>query len=160
MNIVLVPGLGTKVEFLSALRERLEDEGFPTWGPGFAVNLLVRNEFELLRRRCQRLAPVILVGHSAGGLLSVRIAREGLADVRGVVGLGTPVFERRLSVPYYEGRSVWGALLPSPANEVKRFLSLHTMLPMTGAVQNWVVEKVSGLVTSAPPSALEEVGEP
>jgi pimeloyl-ACP methyl ester carboxylesterase len=148
MNIILVPGLFAKAEFFATLRERLEDGGFQCWGPGFHINTLVRDELELLRRRCQRLAPVILVGHSAGGLLSVQVAREGSADVRGVIGLGTPVFAHKLPVPYCEARSVWGTLLPSPAHEVKRFLSLHTMLPMTGAVQDWVVEKVNELVTN------------
>ena len=135
-------------EFLSPLRERLEAEGFTCWGPGFHINMLLRNELDLLRRRCERLQPVILVGHSAGGLLSVRLATEGTADVRGVVGLGTPVFGfHKLTVPYYEARSVWGACLPSPACEVKRFWSLHATLPMSQTVQEWAIEKVRGLVT-------------
>lgn len=143
MNIVLVPGLFSKAEFLSGLRERLEDEGFACWGPGFHTNMLVRNELDLLRRRCERLQPVILVGHSAGGLLSVRLATEGTVDVRGVVGLGTPVFgTHKLAVLYCEARSVWGAWVPSPAHEIRRFWSLHATLPTVRSVQDWVIAKV------------------
>lgn len=150
MNVILVPGLFSKTEFLSPLRERLEHEGFPCWGPGFHINTLVRNELRLLRRRCERLAPVILVGHSAGGLLSVQLAYEGSVDIRGIVGLGTPVCAHKLPVPYYEARSVWGVLLPSPADEVKRFLSLHTTLPVMRTAQKWTVEKVKELATDRP----------
>ncbi len=146
MNIILVPGLFSKAEFLSGLRERLEDDGFTCWGPGFHTNMLLRDELDLLRRRATRLQPVILIGHSAGGLLSVNLAREGTVDVRGVVGLGTPMFGgRKLAVPYYEGRSIWGAFAPSPAHEVKRFLALHALLPMSKAVQDWTVARVSDL---------------
>lgn len=143
MNVVLVPGLLGKAELLGPLQERLEAEGFQCWGPGFHTNLLFRGELALLRRRVHRLAPCILVGHSAGGYLALRLAREPNSGIVAVVGLGTlPIVRTAPPVPYFEGRSIWEALLPSVAGETKRFLSLHTGLPFMRSVQDWVVQKV------------------
>ena len=146
MNIILVPGFTASVDTLHFLRTRLEAEGHVCYGPGFNWNTLVNGEFQNLIDVINGLCgQVVLIGHSAGGLLSVLAADTNLGlDVAGVIGLGSAVVGRvDLDVPYYEARSLIGWLLPlCGADEVKVFPIGHAGLPMAPCVQKWVLAKV------------------
>ena len=49
----------------------------------------------------------------------------------------------QLEVPYYEGRSLLGALLPLIGpDEVKIFPTSHVALPFTPCVHDWVLDKL------------------
>ena len=129
---------------MGPLQRRLEDAGHACRGPGFGRNLLVRGELRRLVRAIDEIpGPVVLVGHSAGGLLSVLAARRRL-DVAAVIGLGSAVAGRiRLDVPWFEARSVLGLLAPLwGPDEVRVFPVGHAALPMWPCVQRWVIEKL------------------
>ena len=149
MDIILIPGFTASIDTLQCLRTRLEAEGHIIHGPGFNWNTLINGEFENLINAIDSIpGPVVLIGHSAGGLLAVKAAKERL-DVAGVVGLGSAVVGRvDLDVPYFEARSVLGWLLPiTGAEEVKSFPVGHAALPFMPCVQKWVVERVRRIST-------------
>jgi len=144
VNIILVPGFTASIDTLQFLRTRLEAEGHVCYSPGFNWNTLINGELKNLTDTIDNIpGPVVLIGHSAGGLLAVLAASQRL-DVVGVVGLGSPLVGRvDLDVPYYEARSFWGWLLPiSGAEEVKAFPVGHSFLPFMPCVQDWVIQKV------------------
>ena len=126
------------------LRKTLERAGHTCIWPRFGVNFLVGDELAQLAKQLDVTGPVVLVGHSAGGLLAVTLARAEHPNVRAVIGLGTPLAGKVvLDVPYYECRSILGSLLPIwGALEVKRFLVPHTCLPLCTTVHHWIIEKL------------------
>lgn len=73
VKAILLPGHGTSPEDMICT-------GFSEWWDG------VRTEFTLLREQYQRIIPI---GHSMGGLLSLKLAME--EQVQGVVSLATPI---------------------------------------------------------------------
>ena len=145
MNIVLVPGLFAPVGYLDSLRDLLEDAGHTCYDPGFAVNTMLSGEFQTLLERLDTVpGPVVLIGHSAGGMLATMVAAARL-DVYGVIGLGSSVAGLvQLEVPYYEARSMLGGLLVPLVgpDEVKIFPVGHASLPLTACVQDWVLDKL------------------
>ncbi len=145
MNIVLVPGLFAKNWTLQPLREKLEALGYRCFGAGFWVNCLFTGEYSTLVRTLKRVGPAVVIGHSAGGLLAVRVAQEHPNLVLKVIGLGSAVTGIvKCPVPWYESRSLKGMLFPiTGPNEVKMFRgTFHALLPTTLEVQDWVVEKL------------------
>lgn len=147
MNIILVPGFTARITYLDPLRRRLEEAGHVIHSPGFNRNTMISGEFQALIMQIDSIpGSVVLIGHSAGGLLSVLAARKRL-DVAGVIGLGSVVAcNVTLDVPYYEARSLLGWLVPlSGPDEVKRFPVMHNALPYTARVQDWVLEKLEDI---------------
>ena len=145
MNIILVTGLLAPAGYLDPLCEALEDAGHICYGPGFDVNTLLSGEFQTLMETLEGFGePVVLVGHSAGGMLAVQAAQAKHPAIAGVIGLGSSVAGLvQLEVPHYEGRSLLGALLPLVGpDEVKIFPTSHAALPCTPCVQKWVVDKL------------------
>ena len=147
MNIILVPGFTASIDTLYFLRNRLEAEGHVCYGPGFQWNTMLNGELRNLIEKVDSMTePTVLIGHSAGGLLSILAATKRLG-VAGVIGLGSAVVGKvDMDVPYYEARSLWGLLFPvRGAEEVKVFPVLHSALPLVPCVQEWVLEKVREL---------------
>ncbi len=145
MNIILIPGLFAPVDYLDPLRDRLEDAGYTVRGPGFEVNTLLGGEFQTLMETLEDIrGSVVLVGHSAGGMLAVMAAQAKHPAIVGVIGLGSSVAGLvQLEVPHYEGRSLLGALLPLMGpDEVRIFPTSHAALPCTPCVQDWIVDKL------------------
>ncbi len=147
MNIILVPGLFAKAWSLQSLRKRIEQEGYTTWGAGFWVNCLVMGEYEALVRTLRRVGPAVVIGHSAGGLLAVRAAQEHPDLVLKVIGLGSAVTGKvRCPVPWYEAGSWIRRFLPLRGfEEMQVFPVLHSLLPDSPAVQEWVIQKIGQL---------------
>lgn len=145
MKVVLVPGLFAATCSLVPLRKRLEREGHECFWPGFDVDLLVHGELDSLARTVRELGPCAVVGHSAGGLLAVTLAMANNPYIEVVVGLGTPILGWvRPRVPYFEARSLTDGLLPLfGPDDVRRFNTLHVLLPLDPAVQEWVVDVLS-----------------
>ena len=148
MNIILVPGLSAPLEYLTPLGERLAAEGHLIYGCGFKWNTLLNGEYGNLLRELDRSWPttdnIVLIGHSAGGLLSVLSAEAEHPAIRAVIGLGTPLAGAHdLSVPYFEARSLFGWLLPlTGPDELRVFPVTHSALPLVPCVQDWIVEKL------------------
>lgn len=145
MNIVLVPGFTASIDTLHFLRNRLENEGHICYGPGFNRNTMLNSELKNLTEKIDKIGhPVVLIGHSAGGLLSVLSAQTKHPLVDGIIGLGTAIVGKvNVDVPYYEVRSLWGLLFPIEGpDEVKVFPVSHSMLPFMPCVQDWVVAKL------------------
>ena len=148
MHVILIPGLFAPAGYLDSLRDRLEDAGHICYGPGFDVNTMLGGEFQTLLETLEGFGePVVLVGHSAGGMLAVMAAQAKHPAIAGVIGLGSSVAGLvQLEVPYYEGRSLLGALLPLMGpDEVRIFPTSHAALPCTPCVQDWIVEKLREL---------------
>ena len=144
LDVVLVPGLTASTWTLGPLRYRLESEGFACHWPGFEVQTAVHGELDLLARTVRELGDCALVGHSWGGLQAVTLALADNPHVRGVVRLGTPLLGKvNPRAPYYEARSLTDRLLPliGPL-EIRKFFTLHSLLPFDSAVQDFVVEKL------------------
>ena len=143
MNVVLVPGLMASSWTLDPLRHRLEHEDFTCSYP-FATQTAVHGELDKLARTVRELGQAIVVGHSLGGLQAVLLALADNPHLLGVVGLGTPIIGWvHPRVPYYEIRSLSDGLLPLwGPTEVKRFCTLHVLLPFSGVVQNYVIKKL------------------
>ncbi len=147
MNIILIPGLLAPSEYLHPLRDRLEAAGHDCYDPGFRVNTLFNDELHTLVRRLDdpnNPMDLVLVGHSAGGLLGVQAAQALHPAIAGVIGLGTPLAGLvQLEVPHYEARSLLGILLPLVGpDEVRMFPLSHSCLPFSTSVQDWVLEKL------------------
>ena len=146
MNIILIPGLFAPAGYLDPLCEALEDAGHTVSGPGFVVNTMLSGEFQTLIETLDGTPePVVIIGHSAGGALSVQAAQAKHRAVAGVIGLGSAVAGLvQLEVPYYEGRSLLGGLLVPLVgpNEVKVFSVGHTALTFTPCVYDWVLDKL------------------
>ena len=146
MQIILIPGLFAPAGYLDPLREVLEDAGYTCYGPGFEVNTMLSGEFQTLIETLDNTPePVVLVGHSAGGMLAVMAAQVKHPAIAGVIGLGSSVAGLvKLEVPHYEGRSLLGGLmvpLMGP-DEVKVFSLGHSVLPLTPCVHDWVLDKL------------------
>ncbi|KKL73465.1 hypothetical protein LCGC14_2074600 [marine sediment metagenome] len=145
MNIIFIPGLFAPAGYLDPLREVLEDAGHTVSGPGFVVNTLLSGEFQTLIETLDGIrGSVVLIGHSAGGMLATLAAAARL-DVHGVIGLGSSVAGLvQLEVPHYEARSMLGGLLVPLVgpDEVKIFPVGHASLPFTACVQDWVLDKL------------------
>lgn len=145
MRVILIPGLFAPIGYLDPLRDLLEDAGHVCYSPGFEVNTMLSGELQTLIETLDNTpGPVVLIGHSAGGMLAV-MAATGRLDVQGVIGLGSSVAGLvQLEVPHYEGRSLLGGLLVPLAgpDEVKIFPVGHASLPFTPCVQNWVLDKL------------------
>ncbi|KKM25378.1 hypothetical protein LCGC14_1595580 [marine sediment metagenome] len=148
MNIILIPGLFAPAGYLDPLCEALEDAGHTVSGPGFVVNTMLSGEFQTLIETLDGTPePVVIIGHSAGGALAVQAAQAKHRAVAGVIGLGSAVAGLvQLEVPYYEGRSLLGALLPLIGpDEVKVFPTGHSTLPLTTCVHDWVLDKLEDI---------------
>ncbi len=145
LDVVLIPGVAASTLTLCPLRRRLEREGFVCHWPGFEMQTAVHGELDLLARTVRELGSCALVGHSWGGLQAVVLALADNPYVRGVVGLGTPLWGRvNPRAPYYEARSLTDRWLPLVGPlEVRTFFTLHSLLPFDWAVQDFVVEKLS-----------------
>lgn len=146
-NVILIPGLLAPSEYLHPLRDRLEAADHNCYGPGFRVNTLLNDELHTLVKRLDdphNPMDLVLVGHSAGGLLGVQAAQALHPAIAGVIGLGTPLAGVvQLEVPHYEARSFLGALLPLVGpDEVKAFPVGHSALPFALCVQDWILTKV------------------
>lgn len=148
MNIVLVPGLTASTWTLNPLRARLEAEGHACFDPGFETQTGVHGELDKLARTLRKLGDAVVVGHSLGGLQGLILALADNPHLLGVVGLGTPYLGwARPRAPYFEARSLTDGLLPLwGPTEVKRFCTLHVLLPFDGAVRDWVVEKLKEMI--------------
>jgi pimeloyl-ACP methyl ester carboxylesterase len=132
---------------LNPLRSRLEYLGHTCHTPGFKRNFLVTGELQKLLETIDSIpGPVVLIGHSAGGLLAVLAARRR-DKVTGIIGLGSAVVGRvDLTCPYFEARSLVECLVPIRGiEEVKVFPVEHIALPMWPCVQRWVLKKVAQL---------------
>lgn len=150
-DVVLVPGLTASTWTLGPLRHRLERDGFVCHWPGFETQTAVHGELDLLARTARDLGNCMLVGHSWGGLQSVLLALADNPHVVGVVGLGTPIFGKvHPRAPYFEGRSLTDRWLPlfGPL-EIRKFNTLHSLLPFDAAVQDYVAEKLQEIVRLA-----------
>ena len=147
MNVVLVPGLLASTSSLVPLRARLEAEGHTCHGYGFETNTAVHGELDALARTVRRVGPCAVVGHSLGALYAVTLALADNPYIELVIGLGTPLLGWvHPRVPYFEGRSVTDGLLPLwGPDEVKRFCTLHILLPFSQVVQDWVLEKLASV---------------
>jgi pimeloyl-ACP methyl ester carboxylesterase len=96
---VVVPGFAGADASLAVLRRWLDRRGFPATGAGLGINVGCTEELvERLERRVAEHAdrtggPVVLVGHSRGGMLAriVTVRRPDL--VRGLAMLGSPVLD-------------------------------------------------------------------
>ena len=146
MNVILIPGLFAPMGYLDPLRDRLEDAGHTYYDPGFEVNTMLSGEFQTLIETLDNTrGSVVLIGHSAGGMLAVMAVQAKHPTVAGVIGLGSSVAGLvQLEVPHYEGRSLLGGLLVPLAgpDEVKVFRVGHSALPLTPCVQDWVLDKL------------------
>lgn len=145
MKVILVPGLFSSVEYLSPLQSRLEEEGHECV-PGLrGTNLVIQGELTELLETLESTGPAALVGHSAGGLLSIILAQARHPFVKLVIGLGSAITGSvDVRVPVFEARSLHGWWLPiMGVNEVKRFWVPHFWLPSSKEVQSWVVEKLN-----------------
>jgi len=92
VNIIFIPGLFAPAGYLDPLREVLEDAGHTVSGPGFVVNTLLSGEFQTLIETLDGIrGSVVLVGHSAGGMLAVQAAQAKHPAIAGVIGLGSSV---------------------------------------------------------------------
>ena len=147
VKAILVPGLFSKNWTLQPLRTVLEAAGVECTGAGFWVNGLVFGEEEKLLQVLERTGPAIVIGHSAGGLLAVRVARLRPDLVTQVVGLGSALVGTvSCPVSWHEARSLMGLLFPLHGpDELKRFLVPHALLPMWPSLQRWVVSRVVSL---------------
>jgi len=146
--VILVPGFTASIDTLHFLRNRLEAEGHIVYGPGFNWNTMLNGELKRLAEKIDEIGhPVVLIGHSAGGLLSVLSAQAKHPLVDGVIGLGSAIVGKvSVDVPYYEARSLWGLLFPIDGpDEVKVFPVGHAMLPFMPCVQDWVIEKLEAI---------------
>lgn len=146
-NIILIPALLVPSEYLYPLRDRLEAAGHNCYDPGFRVNTLLNDELQTLVRRLDdpnNPMNLVLIGHSAGGLLGVQAAQALHPAISGVIGLGTPLAGIiKLAVPHYEARSLAGLLMPLVGpDEVRMFPVLHSALPLMPSVQDWVLRKL------------------
>jgi pimeloyl-ACP methyl ester carboxylesterase len=99
LGVVLVPGFGGMDRDLSVLRHWLERRGYRPTGAGLGRNLGCTAELvERLERRIEEHAgatggPVVVLGHSRGGMLG-RLVAVGRPDlVHGLVMLGSPVLD-------------------------------------------------------------------
>lgn len=143
MRIVLVPGMLAPPQWMHPLRDDLVAEGhdiymFETW-PTLTV-MQYRDLLQQLRGG----EPAVVIGHSLGGLLSIMAADRVPELFRGVIGLDSFVWGRvNLQVPYYEIRGWAGCLAPiRGADEVKRTLLPHSIVPLVSCVRRWVLKKV------------------
>jgi pimeloyl-ACP methyl ester carboxylesterase len=99
LGVVVVPGFGGVDRDLAVLRRWLERRGYRPAGAGLGMNLGCTAELVgRLERRIEEHAratggPVIVLGHSRGGMLG-RLVAVGRPDlVRGLVMLGSPVLD-------------------------------------------------------------------
>lgn len=144
MKVILVPGLTASTWTLGPLRARLEAEGHKCFTPGFETQTGVHGELDKLARTLREVGPAVVVGHSLGGLQAVILALADNPHLLGVIGLGTPILGWvHPRCIYVEARSIIDMWLPLwGPNEIKRFCSLHSLLPFVGGVQDWIVEKL------------------
>lgn len=95
--VLFLPGFLTSDTFTLPMRERVEEQGYKTYGWNNGFNLgFDEKTAGVLRARLQQVfeenggQKVTLVGHSLGGVFARELAREFPEMVRGVVTLGTP----------------------------------------------------------------------
>jgi hypothetical protein len=98
-GVVVVPGFGGADASMVLLRRWLERRGYPAARAGLGIN--VGCTAELLARLEQRVAqhadvtggPVLLLGHSRGGMLGRILAARRPDLVRGLAMLGSPILD-------------------------------------------------------------------
>ncbi len=145
MRVILVPGLFAPTNSLDCLRETIEGAGYDCAQPDFGIITLLKGELDILRQLISNTGSSVVVGHSIGSLLGLLASITNRKNIRGVIGMGTPIAGFICPpVPYYEARSCIDGLLPLfGADEVRKFSTLHSMLPFDREVQNWVVRKLN-----------------
>jgi pimeloyl-ACP methyl ester carboxylesterase len=96
---VVVPGLAGADASMAVLRRWLERRGYEASGAGLGINVGCTEELvdRLERRVAAHVArsggPVVLVGHSRGGMLARMVAVRRPELVRGLAMLGSPVLD-------------------------------------------------------------------
>ncbi|GAA0929957.1 alpha/beta fold hydrolase [Pseudonocardia zijingensis] len=98
-GVVVTPGFGGADASMAVLRQWLELRGYSPTGAGLGINVGCTEE--LVDRLEQRAAehaertggPVLLVGHSRGGMLARMVAVRRPDLVRGLAMLGSPVLD-------------------------------------------------------------------
>lgn len=122
--VLFLPGFLTTDTYTSALRERVGEAGFKTygWDAGFNLGLDEDTARHLADRLRQVYAEngnrkVSLVGYSLGGIYARELAREFPDIVRGVVTLGTPF--GRMDDP--------SSATPLPLEKIYRLFTEHSV---------------------------------
>ena len=118
---VVVPGFAGADASMALLRRWLDRRGYPATGAGLGINvgcteeLLARLERRVETHSARTNGPVVLVGHSRGGLLARIVAVRRPELVRGLAMLGSPVLDpldarglARLLLPALVGLSARG----------------------------------------------------
>jgi alpha/beta hydrolase family protein len=98
-GVVVAPGFAGADASTAMLRRWLERRGYSTTGAGLGINVGCTEELvERLERRVTEHAertggPVVLVGHSRGGMLARIVAVRRPDLVRGLAMMGSPVLD-------------------------------------------------------------------
>jgi pimeloyl-ACP methyl ester carboxylesterase len=99
VGVVIVPGFGGSDPTMAVLRRWLRGRGYDAVGASLALNLGCTTDLvDRLERRVAEHAertggPVVVLGHSRGGLLCRLVAVRRPDLVRGLVMLGSPVLD-------------------------------------------------------------------
>lgn len=102
--IIVSPGILAPDIMTWGLRKCFQHAGYYVYDSGVKVNLVGRRHIETLEDTARRAADKhgyapILIGHSAGGIISAAAAYRGLAPIQEVYTLGTP-FKRDGANPF------------------------------------------------------------
>ena len=98
-GVVVAPGFAGVDASMTVLRRWLERSGYPATGAGLGINVGCTEDLvQRLERRVGEHAertggPVVLVGHSRGGMLARIVAVRRPDLVRGLAMLGSPVLD-------------------------------------------------------------------